>query len=321
VGPLRILVVVLSLTLVGTAAAGPLQFVAVNDTPYDSEEEKRFTTKIPEAIAAAGVPFVVVPGDIKSGKEACTDELLTKRRAQLDALHPDGAVFYTPGDNDWTDCDRDRFGKQARSELGALDFLRATFFVDPPARKNDPAWARQEGYPENVRWSEAGVVFVTLHVVGTNNGRVQILEDDVDTVLDRVDAREAAAHAWLDEAATHAASAEALVVVQHGDPTRPAALGNCVGEHRQNCDPYGPERDRLAAIATTLGKPVLLIHGDTNPFCIEQGFEDAPTLWRLNAWGDFQEPGDATLVTVDPTSEVPFSARTLLEGKAAEACP
>ena len=315
------LVLLLLLGLTATAVAGPLQFVAVNDTPYSAEELERFVGPIPEAIAAAGVPFVVVPGDIKSGKEACTPELLLERRGQLEALHPSGAVFYTPGDNDWTDCDRGRFKEEARSELEALDFLRATFFNAPYARTGDPAYARQEGYPENARWSEGGVIFVAVHVVGTNNGRVQIKEQKDGPALDRIDAREAAVRRWLAEAAALAKDAEALVVVQHADPTQPAALVPCTAEERQECDPFAPHRAQLVEVATTLGRPVLLIHGDTHPYCIQRGFLETPGLWRLNAWGDFQEPGDATLVTVDLAAEAPFTARTLLGDVPAGACP
>ena len=48
---------------------------------------------------------------------------------------------------------------------------------------------RQDGYPENARWVDDGVTYVTLHVVGTNNGRAQILLDDVDFALAQVSAR------------------------------------------------------------------------------------------------------------------------------------
>ena len=60
----------------------------------------------------------------------------------------------------------------------------------------------------------------------------------------------------------------------------------------------------------------LLLHGDSNPYCMDKEFggKQAPNLWRLNAWGDFQDPADATVVTVRPESkQTPFAAETLLE--------
>ena len=73
------------------------------------------------------------------------------------------------------------------------------------------------------------------------------------------------------------------------------------------------------------GKPVLLVHGDTNPYCLDRDFggEATGNLWRLNAIGDFYKPTDATLVTVDPDDpEAPFSAKGLVgNAEPAESCP
>lgn len=48
----------------------------------------------------------------------------------------------------------------------------------------------------------------------------------------------------------------------------------------------------------------------------------APNLWRLNAWGDYQAPADATKITVQPDNkDEPFTAITLLGNKLpAEGC-
>ncbi|MCI5119609.1 MAG: hypothetical protein D3908_00110 [Candidatus Electrothrix sp. AUS4] len=62
-------------------------------------------------------------------------------------------------------------------------------------------------------------------------------------------------------------------------------------------------------------RPVLLLHGDTTPFCMDKNFggPQAPNLWRLNAWGDFKVPADATLVTVQPENpQQPFRAESLV---------
>ena len=49
----------------------------------------------------------------------------------------------------------------------------------------------------------------------------------------------------------------------------------------------------------------------------EFGGKSAPNLWRLNGWGDFQIPADATIVTVQPENkQTPFTAETLLGHKA-----
>ncbi|MCI5143791.1 MAG: hypothetical protein D3909_19115, partial [Candidatus Electrothrix sp. ATG1] len=70
-------------------------------------------------------------------------------------------------------------------------------------------------------------------------------------------------------------------------------------------------------------RPVLLLHGDTYPFCMDKDFggPQAPNLWRLNAWGDFKTPADATVVTVQAESpQQPFAAETLLGHEKPKRC-
>jgi hypothetical protein len=69
----------------------------------------------------------------------------------------------------------------------------------------------------------------------------------------------------------------------------------------------------------TAAKPVLLIHGDTNAYCLDQPFStrQAPKLWRLNAPGDYQVI-DAAVIAFDPASaDRPFKVTGLLSGQPA----
>ncbi len=101
-------VIVLSI-LVGYSGIAQSQsamsFIALGDTPYSPEENTRIKDTLSQAIKDANPPFVVHYGDLKSGEEACTEELLTERRNDVYGLLP-GRVFYTHGDNEWTDCER-----------------------------------------------------------------------------------------------------------------------------------------------------------------------------------------------------------------------
>ena len=59
---------------------------------------------------------------------------------------------------------------------------------------------------------------------------------------------------------------------------------------------------------------VRLIHGDTNPFCLDKKFggDTAPLLWRLNALGDYSVL-DATVISVQPDNQKePFSVTSLI---------
>lgn len=301
-----------------------MSFIAIGDTPYSETENKRIESKIAPAIKKFNPPFVVHHGDLKSGGEACTEELLKERRDNIFGLLS-GPVFYTPGDNEWTDCDR-AFLEPAVSELGQLDLLRQLFFSKPLDLPDSWNYARQPNFHENARWMKDGVFFMTIHLVSTNNGRMEILQDDIEAALALVDARDQANRVWMTESfsAAKEAGARAMVIVTQADVTSPDAGGACTATNRMNCDAFQSFRDNLRLSAGKFAernkprKPVLLLHGDTNPYCMDKEFGGklAPNLWRLNAWGDFQVPADATVVTVRPESkEVPFAVETLLGHK------
>ena len=307
-----------------------LSFIAIGDTPYSEGEAQRLKDEIPRAIARANPPFVVHYGDFKAGRLTCTDALFVESRDAILGLLP-GRVFFTPGDNDWTDCDRAHI-ETPISELNRLDLLRRLFFDKPLDLPDSWNYARQSNFPENARWMKDGVLFVTLHIVGTNNGRQEILLDDVEAALALVEARDQANRVWLQAAFNQAKKdrASAVVVVTQADVTQPDGSGACTAFDRVNCDAFADFRAQLRRHAANFRdrgqprRPVLLIHGDTNPYCLDRQFggSRAPNLWRLNAWGDFQQPADATAIAVQPANaSQPFSVHTLLGHQSpAEGC-
>ncbi len=298
-----------------------LQFIAIGDTPYSAKEEKHLKEKVAGAIKAARPPFIVHHGDLQGGSESCSEELLKERRNFFYGLLPDRA-FYTPGDNEWADCDRS-FLDAPVSELQSLDLLRRVFFGEPANLPASWQYARQANFPENARWIYNKVFFMTTHLVSTNNGRMDIQLDDIEAALSLVEARDQANRVWMKESfdAALEADAQAIVIVTQADVTSPDAEGPCTATNRMNCDAFQNFRENLQRNARKFAKrdeerrPVLLLHGDTTPFCMDKKFggTEAPNLWRLNAWGDFKEPADATLVTIQPgNSDLPFAAETLV---------
>src|SRR5690606_52284 len=103
-----------------------------------------------DAIAAEPGAFVVHVGDITGN--TCSDSLYAQRLSEYSAMpHP---LFYTFGDNEWTDCARD--GHDPLERLATLRevFTQGTTSLGrrtlPLERQSDnPQYA---AYRENVRW-------------------------------------------------------------------------------------------------------------------------------------------------------------------------
>ena len=176
---------------------------------------------------------------------------------------------------------------------------------------------QQPGFPENAMWRRQDVQFVTLHVVGTNDGLGQIQLDDPLVARQQVARRQRAVRDWLATAAAAAkeAGAAALVVAMQADPFRGWGKESCRVKGPETCDAFAELRTAIVATARDLDRPMLVVHGDTAAYCLDQPFgADAPAgLWRLNGPGDFKVI-DGARVTTSPGSAVPFQVTGLLTG-------
>jgi len=299
------------------------KFIAIGDTPYSAEENELIKGSLRTAIDQADTPFLVHYGDFQGSSESCSEDLVKERRDDIYNLFPSGPIFYTPGDNEWVDCDR-AFLDSRVPELTMLDIVRKAFFSEPIDVPDKWAYASQPNFPENARWIYNNVLFATVHLTATNNGRQEILLDDVEAALALVDARDQANRVWLGEAFSTAleTKASAVVIITQADVTEPWGGGACTAYSRIYCDAFASFRETLIRDARGFfdfdepRRPVLLLHGDTNPYCWDKDFggELAPNLWRINAWGDYRTPGDATeiIIQLDNPQE-PFAAKTLMQ--------
>lgn len=311
-------------------------FPVVGDAPYSEEDAALLEQKVIPAIKAGGYPFVIHVGDYKAGGAPCTDDYDAAQAALIKSFAPI-PVFYTPGDNEWTDCDRnpDPATGKPQSELQRLGRVRTLFFANPIAAPAEMRVRRQPEQAENATWRYRDVRFATLHVVGTNNGRNEIAGDDPADAAAAADARDAANLAWLKDviAVAENEQARALVIAMQADMTdvkndvRGKPCAGAEAGRARHCDGFFALRPAIRVAARAFGVPMLLIHGDTAPFTLDQSFAgaEAANLWRLNAAGDFgHDPisgksygvQDATLVTIAPDAARPFAARALLSGAA-----
>lgn len=240
-------------------------FAALGDTGYAADQEPWVENLLAE-VYANRLEFVVHVGDF-GGPSAgsCTDEHRDRRLSQFGAsAHP---LIYTPGDNDWTDCWEERAG--AYDALERLATLRERFFAGerslgqrsiPLVRQSTQAEYR--GFRENARWSQAGVVFLTVHYVSEVLGRSE--ETDAEFAE-----RDAANRAWLRDGfqEARAAAARGMVVFTQANPSPNFAGGRGVRpEPRPGFDDFW---NLLEDEAIAFGKPILLIHGDTHYFRVD----------------------------------------------------
>ena len=298
--------------------ANPYAIGLWGDLPYS---ETQRTTGVPNLVADMNrqrLAFTLHDGDIKAGSEACTDDKYTQFKSYLNAL--EAPAFYTPGDNEWTDCDRGSNGSYDSKERLAL--IRREFFAAPTSLGQRRLRAEQQAAPyvENLRFTAGRVTYATLHVVGSDNN----LSGDPAEKPDPVEyaARNAATNRWLREsfaAARKADSAGVLLTIQanpgfdRSDPTRAPV------RDPRTLEPQDGFRDFLTALreeTLAFAKPVVLVHGDSHYFRIDKPLQDAQgrrleNFTRVETQGDNAQNANNdvhwTKALVDPRSREVFS--------------
>jgi len=296
-----------------------VNFIAVGDMPYLPKELEMLTAPngdIVKAIKAFDPVVLLHFGDLKSGGTACTNELLLSRREQLFNLWP-SKVMFAPGDNDWTDCDRKSLTSRF-DELERLTFLRDNYFSGEGDKLTSqlPNLVRQPDFIENAKWSIDGLVFGTINIPGTNNGRAGIEMGDSHLIFNEADRRDEFNRRWIDKLFNDAQDENGLVITFQADIYQPSiqiAPVRCTADNRSQCDGYMKTRDYIESKSAQLNKPVLIIHGDTNAYCFHKPVDKlAPNLWRLNGLGDYSL-SDATQIIFNPrNTDTPFNIVSLL---------
>ena len=303
--------------LTATAAAAPFKFVALGDMPYKLPDDyARFEALIGD-VNKLNPAFTIHVGDIKSGSTPCSDENFQKVKDEFGMFT--GPLIYTPGDNEWTDCHREKAGKF--DPLERLNKIREMFFKgqgDKSFGKTPMTLTRQDKLIENSRWAQDGVIFSTIHVVGSNNG----MERNIASVSEYF-TRNAANLEWVKATFAEAKEKNAPAVVIsfqadlfYGSPVLLTDVGL---------------RDTVTTLATeakAYGKPVLLIQGDSHTLVIDHPLTEAgantflgqtaasPTLrnvTRLQVMGEADV--GAVEVTVDTSTPSVFAFRPVYTGK------
>jgi hypothetical protein len=300
------------------------------DMPYSDVQSNSGVPNLIADMNKQNLAFTVHDGDIKNGSARCDDPVYTQALGYFNSLS--APAVFTPGDNDWTDCDRVSAGSY--NSLERLDHERSLFFDTPYSLgkhrmrlevQQSPKCLDHNGGQttcvENRRWSEGGVTYATFNVQGSCNNRCGDAPDDTE-----YQARNAADIAWLHDTFAEARrlhSAGVMVIFQadpgwdQSDPTR-APVRNPQTLDETDGQPDG-FKDFLSALrdeTISFRRPVAAVHGDSHYFRIDKPFLDSggrrlENFTRVETFGDHQENGNNDVnwlkVTVDPRSREVFS--------------
>ena len=298
----------LFLSLPAVQAQQAFSFVALGDLPYGSPEKAYGPYRaLIERINQVGPDFSIHVGDFKSGSTLCSDEEFANQREHFQRFK--GALVFTPGDNEWTDCHRSNNG--GYDPLERLAALRKVFFKPGQSLGSQPLRVQSQAqrmpayaaYVENLRWQHQGVQFNTVHIVGSNNN----LEARDAAASREFYERDAANIAWIQSAFADAASQNPSLIV--------FAFQADVFDSKSIYEDFPSWSGFRQSIGETLlplaqrwGKPVLVIHGDSHKFKLDQPFslnrQPLSNITRLIVPG--ASDVRAVKVTVQPSAALSF---------------
>jgi hypothetical protein len=320
----------------GAQGLGAYAIGVWGDLPYS---DLHALTGVPNLIADMNkqhLKFTVHDGDLKAGNgtpgsstpTTCSDELYDQALEYFDSLK--APAMFTPGDNDWTDCDRPLNGGFSSRER--LDHERQVFFSTPFSLGQRRMHQEVQATPlclgvggpvpcvENRRWTVGRVTYATLNIQGSCNNLCDVAPDPAEW-----EARNHANIAWMRETfdeATARRSAAIMLISQANpgwdlsDATR-APLRN-PRTLAQTDQPDGFQEFLIALRDEVIAfrNPVAYVHGDSHYFRMDKPFLDSQgrrleNFTRVETFGDNPANGNNDAhwikVLVEPRTREVFS--------------
>jgi hypothetical protein len=265
------------------------------DLPYSAVQESVGLPNLIDDMNSQKLAFTVHDGDLKTGNAApiCNDALYLRALGWFNSL--DAPAIFTPGDNDWVDCDRPNNG--SFRSLERLSHERQVLFSKPETlgrrrfdvevqstplclgERNDAAHTRfSEACVENRRWTYGRVTYATLNVQGTCNNRCGDGADQQE-----FEVRNPANIAWLREtfAQAKALDSVAVMLIAQANPGFDRNDANRAGLTRnpntlvQDATVTDPDGyfDYLVALRNEViafQRPVAYVHGDSHYFRVDR---------------------------------------------------
>lgn len=277
------------------------------DLPYSPVQT---TVGVPNLIADMNkqdLAFTAHDGDLKQGSgtaavpSPCNNQLYADSLARFNSLK--APAVFTPGDNDWTDCDRPANG--GFSSLERLDYERQVFFQTPFSFGQHKMHQQVQtdllclgvsgpvACVENRRWRVGGVTYATLNIPGSCNNLC-----DTAPSTPEFEARNHANIVWMQETFAYAKerNSVAVMLITQANPgwdltdgTRapfrdPKTLVEKVllawppsGANLTDSTTDGYKAFLLALRAEVVAfkKPVAYVHGDSHYFRVDRPFLDS----------------------------------------------
>ena len=300
-------------------------YAIYGDAPYgsfngDTTEMLKTPAFIGSVNSDPDVTRVVHVGDIHSGKDHCYQAYNTHvydlwqgipfnlNGTDVNSPGFDDPLVYTPGDNEWTDCNKTGEGGGAIGDgyydasqpghlpgdpLDNLAIVRSQFFASPgqtlgtnPTTVVSQATAgpkKYRSFVENVRWEQGGAMFVTLNLPGGSNNDATpwyLAAAASQRQLDEKALRTAADLQWLSDAYDVAESHgdRGLVIITQADMWDPEA-GEPGGA---GLDQYNGIIDKVAQETRAFDGQVLMLNGDSHVFQVGNPLSSDSSLFKYH---------------------------------------
>jgi len=308
---LKTISVALLLSYANIAIAQNFKFIALGDMPYNLPDDYVRYERLIQHINSLNPAFSIFIGDTKSGSTPCSDEYNIIVEKFFNKFN--SPLFYSPGDNEWTDCHRPLAG--AYDPIERLQNLRQKFFKSkfslgkqkiPLIRQSDldPRFSK---FAENSLWVKNHFLFVNLHITGSNNN----FERDDRSKAEYYE-RNQANLAWIKYALQESLTKnyDGLIFSYQAD------MFYSPNQAIEAESGYRETLQLLSKSAEVFKKPILLIHGDSHRLIIDQPLKTVDqkrtleNVIRLEVMGANEI--QAVEIQVNPGQEQPFSFTPLL---------
>ncbi len=282
--------------------------VAFGDMPYFLPDDYTRFDNVIKTINEQNQAFTVHLGDFKSSNTKCDEVAYQKMLGYFQQFKR--PMIYTPGDNEWTDCNKEQAGSYDPEER--LSVIRKMFFngassfgiekIQLTSQSQLPGFSK---FVENNRWSYHGVSFGTVHLVGTNNFFLPQSKNQNSEFFER----DKANATWINEIFNDAKRNRSAGVVLF-----------------TQADMFNPDKEssgfenflkELKRLVMDYDKPVVLVNGDSHKYLIDKPLlRDTKTkkvvenFTRIQVFGE--QDMHAVKITINPASPAFFYSEQLI---------